>query len=375
MMKTIMSNKGINQALHFVIKNEPNKRSIYLFNKHIMTTIRSLSKTKSSNKNTYNKSLIFHRFSLLLLSVSVLFGLTHFSHVFAVEEFETERAMLDFIDETSEDSLAVISLFRPDNEHEKFEFVYSDAEETFHDYGHEDVIFARANKLKGSKETPPKTYVLKPHYKETKDLRIMNTTEQTYDLQNLVNFIFYSLIPPYAKWPVFPKNRGTEDEVQRANLHAKNDMPKVFVLTKPEAAVDNGVVLHEVLTEVGSAIAGLMVIIQLSVKDKSFLRAAVYEGEEDKIMEWFETNDFVLVGYDKITNIRESMVFPNMESLTFETMLSFCSKYVSKIGGDVLEGKRSPFPLKKSKNRRSKNTVGLGKHRGSEHSAEDLEEL
>ena len=58
----------------------------------------------------------------------------------AVEEFETEKEMLDFIEENDEDSLAVISLFRPDNEHEKFEIVYSDVEETFHAYGHEDVF-------------------------------------------------------------------------------------------------------------------------------------------------------------------------------------------------------------------------------------------
>ena len=36
----------------------------------------------------------------------------------AVEEFETEKEMLDFIDDNSEDSLAVISLFRPTGEEE-----------------------------------------------------------------------------------------------------------------------------------------------------------------------------------------------------------------------------------------------------------------
>ena len=292
----------------------------------------------------------------------------------AVEEFETEKDMLDFIEENDEDSLAVISLFRPNNEHEKFEIVYSDVEETFHAYGHEDVIFARANKLKGDRDTMPKTYVLKPHYRETKDAMIMNmTTNTAYDLKAVINFVFYALIPPYARWPPFPKSRGTEDEVQRANLHAKNDMPKVFVLTKPEAAIDNGVILHEVLTEVGQSLVGVMVVIQLSVKDKSFLRAAVYEGEEDQIMESFETNDFVLVGYDRLTNIRDSVVFSNMEALNYESMVNFCMRFATKIGGDVVEGDRTPFPLKKSKNRRSKNTVGLGKHRG--HKPEDLEEL
>ena len=150
-------------------------------------------------------------------------------------------------------------------------------------------------------------------------------------------------------------------------------MPKVFVLTKPEAAIDNGVILHEVLTEVGQSLVGVMVVIQLSVKDKSFLRAAVYEGEEDQIMESFETNDFVLVGYDRLTNIRDSVVFSNMEALNYESMVNFCMRFATKIGGDVVEGDRTPFPLKKSKNRRSKNTVGLGKHRG--HKPEDLEEL
>jgi len=38
-----------------------------------------------------------------------------------------------------------------------------------------------------------------------------------------------------------------------------------------------------------------------------------------------------------------------------------------------LEGNCTPFPLKRSKNRRSKNTIGLGKHRG--HNPEDIEEL
>jgi hypothetical protein len=150
-------------------------------------------------------------------------------------------------------------------------------------------------------------------------------------------------------------------------------MPKVFVLTKPETAIDNGVVLHEVLTEVGQSLVGVMVVIQLSVKDKSFLRAAVYEGEEDQIMESLEKNDFVLVGYDRLTNVRDSVVFTDMNALSYESMVNFCMRFATKVGGDLLEGNRSPFPLKRSKNRRSKNTIGLGKHRG--HNAEDLEEL
>jgi hypothetical protein len=220
----------------------------------------------------------------------------------------------------------------------------------------------------------PKTYVLKPHYRESKDAMVMNmTTNPAYDVKAVVNFVFYAMIPPYARWPPFPKSRGTEDEVQRANLHAKNDMPKVFVLMKPETAIDNGVVLHEVLTKVGQSLVGVMVVIQLSVKDKSFLRAAVYEGEEDQIMESLEKNDFVLVGYDRLTNVRDSVVFTDMDALSYESMVNFCMRFATKVGGDLLEGNRSPFPLKRSKNRRSKNTIGLGKHRG--HNAEDLEEL
>ena len=62
-------------------------------------------------------------------------------------------------------------------------------------------------------------------------------------------------------------------------------MPKVFVLTKPEAAIDNGVILHEVLTEVGQSLVGVMVVIQLSVKDKSFLARLPYMKEK-KIKSW-----------------------------------------------------------------------------------------
>lgn len=321
------------------------------------------------NSPSYRERRFAFLVFFLLLTTATMMKKTE-----AVEEFETEKEMLDFIEENDEDSLAVISLFRPDNEHEKFEIVYSDVEETFHAYGHEDVIFARANKLRGDKDTDPKTYVLKPHYRETNDAMVMNmTTSPSYDLKTVVNFVFYALIPPYGRWPPFPKSRGTEDEVQRANLHAKNDMPKVFVLTKPEAAIDNGVVLHEVLTEVGQSLVGIMVVIQLTVEDKSFLRAAVYEGEEDQIMESFEKNDFVLVGYDRLTNVRDSVVFTNMEALTYKSMVNFCSRFATKIGGDLLEGNRTPFPLKRSKNRRSKNTIGLGKHRG--HNPEDIEEL
>jgi len=325
--------------------------------------------SSSSKSSSMPRSRCFFLLFSLLLSSVVMMKTTE-----AVEEFETEKEMLDFIDDNSEDSLAVISLFRPDNEHEKFEIVYSDVEETFHAYGHEDVIFARANKLKGDKDTMPKTYVLKPQYRESKDAMVMNmTTNPAYDVKAVVNFVFYAMIPPYARWPPFPKSRGTEDEVQRANLHAKNDMPKVFVLTKPETAIDNGVVLHEVLTQVGQSLVGVMVVIQLSVKDKSFLRAAVYEGEEDQIMESLVKNDFVLVGYDRLTNVRDSVVFTDMDALSYESMVNFCMRFATKVGGDLLEGNRSPFPLKRSKNRRSKNTIGLGKHRG--HNAEDLEEL
>lgn len=57
--------------------------------------------------------------------------------------------------------------------------------------------------------------------------------------KNVVAFVFNALIPPYAKWPTLPANRGSADEVQRARLHAKNDMPKVFVLMMKSAAEEH----------------------------------------------------------------------------------------------------------------------------------------
>ena len=47
-------------------------------------------------------------------------------------------------------------------------------------------------------------------------------------------------------------------------------------------------------------------------------------------MESFETNDFVLVGYDRLTNIRDSVVFSNMEALNYESMVNFCMRFATK---------------------------------------------
>ena len=67
--------------------------------------------------STLLSSMRGHGFFSLFFLVLLLSG-TVIKTTDAVEEFETEKDMLDFIEENDEDSLAVISLFRPNNEHE-----------------------------------------------------------------------------------------------------------------------------------------------------------------------------------------------------------------------------------------------------------------
>ena len=61
--------------------------------------------------STLLSSMRGHGFFSLFFLVLLLSG-TVIKTTDAVEEFETEKDMLDFIEENDEDSLAVISLFR-----------------------------------------------------------------------------------------------------------------------------------------------------------------------------------------------------------------------------------------------------------------------
>ena len=204
----------------------------------------------------------------------------------AVEEFDAESDLLKFIEDSRTETLAVLALFRPGSVHQAAIDAFTDAENTFRSYGHDDVTFGRAVKLK-SEHKLAKVFIPAPHYMDSDHMTEMSESLQR-NVSSIVRFAFFTLIPPYAKWPEFPDNRGTVDEVQRANLHAKNDMPKVFVFMLKEFADEYGVRIHKTLEKVGEAVSGFMVLIHVvppTTKDLIYLQTAVYEGEEQEYMD------------------------------------------------------------------------------------------
>jgi hypothetical protein len=286
----------------------------------------------------------------------------------AVEEFDAERDLLKFVEDSRTETLAVLALFRPGSVHQAAIDAFTDAENTFRSYGHDDVTFGRTLKLK-SEHALAKVFIPAPHYMDSDHMTEMTESLQR-NVSSIVRFAFFTLIPPYAKWPEFPDNRGTVDEVQRANLHAKNDMPKVFVFMLKEFADEYGVRIHKTLEKVGEAISGFMVLIHVvppTTKDLIYLQTAVYEGEEQEYMDVLAGGRLAIVGYDPVSKKRDAEA-RLIDSFNENTLIQFCNKYLAMLPEEAQRG-RMPFPIKRA-DKRSKNTIGLGKYATKEAKAE-----
>ena len=277
-----------------------------------------------------------------------------------MEEFEDESQLLQFVEDSRTDTLAVLGMFRKPAEHQKYIDVFTHAEHTFRSYGHEDVTFGRTTRL-SEKNKKPKVFITTPHYADSDHITSMVESLE-FNVTNVVRFAFFTLIPPYAKWPEFPSNRGTVDEVQRANLHAKNDLPKVYVYMLKEGAEDYGVRIHQALDKVGTTITGFMVIIHVVVPSKDhklYLQTAVREGEEEQYMDALASGRLVIIGYDPVSGIRDAEA-RFIDTFTADSLLGFCNGFLKMLPEDAQNG-RSPFPIKYF-DKRGKNTIGLGKY-------------
>ena len=277
-----------------------------------------------------------------------------------LEEFETEKELMEFVADSRTETLAVLALFKGDSSHEDAVEAFSDAEHTFRSYGHDDVMFGRAGRLKREYDVA-KIFVPTPHYMDSEHMSSMSEDLQR-NVTSIVRFAFFTLIPPYAKWPEFPDNRGRVDEVQRANLHAKNDMPKVFVFMLKEWADEYGVRIHQTLESVGKAVLGYMVLIHVvppTTEDLFYLQTAVYEGEEQQYMDAMGEGRLVIIGYDPISGKRDAEA-RMIDSFNESTLSAFCKQFLVMLPEEAQQG-RMPFPIKRM-DRRSKNTVGLGKY-------------
>lgn len=278
----------------------------------------------------------------------------------AVEEFDAEDELLKFVEDSRTETLAVLALFRSGNAHASAVDAFTDAEHTFRAYGHDDVTFGRVMRLK-SEHQQPKIFIPAPHYMDSQHITEMKK-DMDRNVTNIVRFAFFSLIPPYAKWPVFPDNRGTVDEVQRANLHAKNDMPKVYVFMLKEFAEEYGVRIHQTLEKVGEALAGFMVLIHVvppTVNDVLYLQTAIYEGEEKEYMDVLAKGRLVMVGYDPVTKKRDAEA-RLIDSFNGKTLGEFCQNFLMMLPVEAQQG-RVPFPIKRA-DKRGKNTIGLGRY-------------
>ena len=277
-----------------------------------------------------------------------------------MEEFESEQELLDFVEDSRTESLTVLGLFRAGREHQAAIDAFTDAEQTFRAYGHEDVVFGRARYLKKEHEHP-QILIAAPHYKDIDHMSSM-ADELERNVSNIVRFAFFSLIPPYAKWPEFPDQRGTVDEVQRGRLHGRNDMPKVFVFMLKEFADEYGVRLHQTLEKVGEALTGYMVLIHVvppEADDISYLQLAVYPGEEEQNMEILASGKLLLIAFDVKSKTRDGEA-RSIDSFNEKTLLGFCNNFLKMLPEEAREG-RPPFPIKRA-DKRAKNTIGLGKY-------------
>lgn len=277
-----------------------------------------------------------------------------------MEEFEEEADLMKFVEDSRTETLAVLGVFQRGDIHRDAVNAFTDAEHTFRSYGHDDITFGRVMRLK-AEHAVAKVIVPAPHYMDSNHMMEMKVAVER-NVSSIVRFAFFSLIPPYARWPEFPDNRGTVDEVQRANLHAKNDMPKVFVFMLKEFADDYGVRIHKTLEKVGEALSGYMVLIHVIPPDEDsliYLQTAVYGGEEQQYMDVLAGGRLVIIGYDPISKIRDAEA-RLINSFNDSTLMQFCNNYIAMLPEEAREG-RSPFPIKRA-DKRAKNTVGLGKY-------------
>lgn len=286
----------------------------------------------------------------------------------AVEEFEDEKDLLDFVQDSRTEALAVLGMFRRGEVDKEAMEAFTDAEHTFRAYGHADVTFGRVTRLK-MEHNKSKVIVPAPHYMDSDHVTEMSAQLER-NVSNIVRFAFFTLIPPYARWPEFPDNRGTVDEVQRANLHAKNDLPKVFVFMLKEFADDYGVRLHKTLEKVGEALAGYMVLIHVvppTTDSLIYLRTAVHQGEEQQYMDVLAGGRLVIIGFDPISGERDAEG-RMIDSFNEKTLITFCNNFLAMLPEDAQQG-RLPFPIKRA-DKRAKNTVGMGKYAKLKEKAE-----
>jgi len=267
---------------------------------------------------------------------------------------------MQFVADSRSDTLAVLGMFRKPAEHQKYIDAFTDAEHTFRSYGHEDVMFGRTTRL-NNKNKKPKLFITAPHYADSDHITSM-VDDLEFNVTSIVKFAFFTLVPPYAQWPEFPDNRGTVDEVQRANLHAKNDLPKIFVFMLKDFAEEYGVRIHKTLDAVGKAISGFMVLIHVvppTRDDVIYLQTAIPAGEEEEYMNALDSGRLVIIGFDPISGVRDAEArFIN--DFTSDSLVAFCNAYLKMLPEDA-RGGRSPFPIKHF-DKRAKNTIGLGKY-------------
>lgn len=93
--------------------------------------------------------------------------------------------------------------------------------------------------------------------------------------------------------------------------------------------------MHEVLDKIGKASKYKMVVIHVTPMpdELSLLQtAAVFDGEQEQVMEKLMKDEIVLVGWDPITEKRDFLV-STVENFEAPTIMNFLNSYLSKLPG------------------------------------------
>lgn len=174
-----------------------------------------------------------------------------------------------------------------------------------------------------------------------------------WDGKNLTTWAFNNLIPHYFKFPPFPEERGYANEVQRARMGARCNLPKVLIVNTVEnsESVDMDA-YHNALTEAGIVLksTGQGVLFQMTLPEVELDEVYKLMGIHDPLqakLHLLQDNAVHVVYFDPVSLLFGSQYYTIDEVKTSKKIiglvLQMAMKQPSTLGAEWKNSLRAPL--------------------------------